>query len=135
MVTTARVFVECPGAAWTFRYTNSYSINLRGLFSAEIIALLNPLDRRSKDGGCELKVDRMQFDAFLHDKFLVYDAIIGNRTPESPWIAPLSSRVLNGVCGGELDLNRLEEPQYMIVHVIIPAKLLGYLKPLCNVSR
>ena len=122
VVTTARALVECPGAAWTFRYTNGYSITLRGPFSAEIIALPNPPDRRSKDGDYELKVDRMQFDAFLHDKFLAYDAILGDRTPESPRIAPSPSGMPNGAGGGELDPNRLEEPRYIIDHAIIPAE-------------
>ena len=70
-----------------------------------------------------LKVDRMQFDAFWHDKLLTYESILGERIPESPRVAPspAAGAGVNGV-GGELDHGRLEEPRYSIERAIIPTE-------------
>ena len=72
-----------------------------------------------------LKLDRLQFDAFWHDKYLAFDAIQGNRIPDSPRVAPMSP--MSGANGTTEDPNRgdpnqFEEPRYLIENGVIPAE-------------
>ena len=129
-ISQSRALIECPVSSWTFRYTNGYSITLRGPFSAEVVVAPiqtpnSPTSRTSTGAALDytLKVDRLQFDAFYHDKYLAYDMIRGERIPESPRIAPSpnGAAAANGA-GGEQDPTRVEEPRYFIEHASIPAE-------------
>ena len=72
-----------------------------------------------------LKVDRMQFDAMSHEKWLAFDAVLGERIPESPRITPSPSAPANAPSApanapsGEPDPN---EPRYIIEHAVMPAE-------------
>ncbi|TBU27697.1 LIM-domain binding protein-domain-containing protein [Dichomitus squalens] len=121
--------IECATAQWTFRYTNGYSITLRGPFTAEIsVLLLNPNQQSSSQQpvpSYALKVERLQFDAFWHDKYLAFDAIQGTRIPDSPRVVPMSP---NGAANGTAedmsrgDPSQFDEPRYLIENGVIPAE-------------
>ncbi|KAH9942987.1 LIM-domain binding protein-domain-containing protein [Epithele typhae] len=127
LVSDDRALIECPMALWTFRYTNGYSITLRGPFSAEIVVSPNLSRPRSANGNTAsdyyLKVERMQFDAFWHDKYLAYDAIIGDRIPDSPrMITPSPNGMANANGAVHEDPSRMEEPRYIIERASIPTE-------------
>ncbi|TFK88377.1 hypothetical protein K466DRAFT_547216 [Polyporus arcularius HHB13444] len=130
LINPSRAIVECPNAAWTFRYTNGYSITLRGPFTAEIIVQpgANPPPPRSAGMPAialnyDLMFERLQFDAFFHDKYIAFDSIVGERIPDSPRIMPSPTGNPNGADeAGRYDPTRYEEPRYLIDHAIIPAE-------------
>lgn len=130
LINPSRAIVECANAAWTFRYTNGYSITLRGPFTAEIIVQpgVNPPQPRAPGMppialNYDLMFERLQFDAFFHDKFIACDSIIGERIPDSPRIMPSPTGNPNGADeAGRYDTSRYEEPRYLIDHAVIPAE-------------
>ncbi|KAF9480830.1 hypothetical protein BDN70DRAFT_977372 [Pholiota conissans] len=70
--------VECVSAVWTYRYTNGYTVTLRGPLTVHvIIAASGP-----GGSGQTLKFEDFQFDANTHDKLLASEAIAGTRTIE-----------------------------------------------------
>ncbi|KAI0637642.1 LIM-domain binding protein-domain-containing protein [Trametes polyzona] len=120
-MSTSHALVECANAAWTFRYQNGYSITLRGPLSADVIVQPNAIPIPSPSGNSfaqyTLKLQRIQFDAFFHDKYVALDSIQGERIPESPRALPPSP-------GGPPtdDPNRFDEARYHIEHAIMPAE-------------
>ncbi|KAI1788972.1 LIM-domain binding protein-domain-containing protein [Ganoderma leucocontextum] len=115
--------VECPAAQWTFRYTNGYCITLRGPLTAEIVVLPLPMTQTSSQQQLPqyiLKLDRLVFDAMTHEKYLAFDAIHGNRLPDSPQVVPMSPGGAVNPIGTVDDPNKFEEPRYMFENVMIP---------------
>ena len=124
IINGSRAVVECANASWTFRYTNGYSIVLRGPFTVEIIVQPTGAAPPSAQSGSapvsqyQLVFERLQFDAFWHDKFLAFDAIQGERIPDSPRLMASPAGHPNGTD----DASRYEEPRFLIEHAIIPAE-------------
>ncbi|KAI0829274.1 LIM-domain binding protein-domain-containing protein [Trametes gibbosa] len=123
LATPSHALVECANAAWTFRYQNGYNITLRGPLTADVIVQPHtPPGQPSNGSGVApytLKLERLQFDAFSHDKFVALDSIVGERIPESPRGLPMSP----GMPGTQTeDPNRFDEAKYIIEHAIVPAE-------------
>lgn len=115
--------VECANASWTFRYQNGYSITLRGPLTADVVVqpTLHP-GQPSPSGAVSaytLKLERLQFDAFFHDKYVAVESIIGDRIAESPRPIPPSP---GGAIGPHEDAGRFEEAKYTIEHAVVPAE-------------
>ncbi|KAF8169492.1 LIM-domain binding protein-domain-containing protein [Pholiota molesta] len=85
--------VECVSAVWTYRYTNGYTVTLRGPLTVHVIVGIGP-------GGTTLKFEDFQFDANLHDKFVAIDAILGTRAAESTEQRIASMHAAAGMQGG-----------------------------------
>ncbi|KAH9950147.1 LIM-domain binding protein-domain-containing protein [Amylocystis lapponica] len=76
--------VECIAGQWTFRYTNGYTITLRGPFSAHVVVVPNPPGTTSPNGQYTLKFEHMQFDAVVHEKLIHIGSIAGHRSETAP---------------------------------------------------
>ncbi|KAF8966412.1 LIM-domain binding protein, partial [Flammula alnicola] len=73
--------VECVAAVWTYRYTNGYTVTLRGPLTVHvIITATGPGGPAAGAAGQTLKFEDFQFDANMHDKYVASDAIVGVRT-------------------------------------------------------
>lgn len=72
--------IECPNAAWTYRYDNGYTVVLKGplIVSAQFVP--------SAGNRYTIKFDSIRFDAYEHEKSLSIDAIIGHRS--EPTLTP-----------------------------------------------
>ncbi|OSD01741.1 hypothetical protein PYCCODRAFT_1468324 [Trametes coccinea BRFM310] len=119
LVTPSHALVECPNAAWTFQYQNGYNIILRGPLTADVVVQPHPFTPPGSVSSYTLKLERLQFDAFYHDKYIALDAIIGERIAESPRGMPPSP---GGANGQAEDPNRFDEARYIIEHAIVPAE-------------
>ncbi|KAI0643633.1 LIM-domain binding protein-domain-containing protein [Trametes meyenii] len=120
VIKASHALVECATASWTFRYQNGYSITLRGPLTADVIVQPQPASNSTTATGTApyvLKLDRLQFDAFWHEKYVALDSILGERIPESPRGLPPSP----GPHGQE-DTSRFDEARYHIEHAIVPAE-------------
>ncbi|KAI0366206.1 hypothetical protein BV20DRAFT_662877 [Pilatotrama ljubarskyi] len=123
LVNPSHALVECAQATWTFRYQNGYSIILRGPLTADIIVQPHPIPPQPTPMGAvtsyALKLDRLQFDAFWHDKYVALDAIVGERLAESPRGLPPSPGL---PAPQNEDPNRFDEAKYIIEHAIVPTE-------------
>ncbi|KAH9853392.1 LIM-domain binding protein-domain-containing protein [Lenzites betulinus] len=124
LASPSHALVECANASWTFRYQNGYHITLRGPLTADVIVQPHtppghPSNTSPGVAPYTLKLDRLQFDAFWHDKYVALDSIVGERIPESPRGLPPSP----GMLGAQNDdPNRFDEAKYIIEHAIVPAE-------------
>lgn len=86
LIDQAHAVVECVTAVWTYKYTNGYTVTLRGPLTVHI--LLYPTMGSSLGPPHQiqswLKIAHFQFDANIHEKFISLDAITGNRIIEPP---------------------------------------------------
>ncbi|CDO74192.1 hypothetical protein BN946_scf185043.g244 [Trametes cinnabarina] len=120
LVTATHALVECANAAWTFQYQNGYHITLRGPLSADVVVQPHPPSPPGSVSTYTLKLERLQFDAFYHDKFIALDAIGGERIAESPRGMPPSP---GGAANGQAeDPHRFDEARYIIEHAVVPAE-------------
>ncbi|KAI6099147.1 LIM-domain binding protein-domain-containing protein [Pisolithus sp. B1] len=86
LVDQTHAVVECVTAVWTYKYTNGYTVTLRGPLTVHI--LLYPVTGSSPTTPQQfqslLKIAHFQFDANMHEKFISLDAITGSRMIEPP---------------------------------------------------
>lgn len=122
LINPQHALVECANASWTFRYQNGYNIILRGPLTADVVVQPSTIPGQPPASGVvtayTLKLERLQFDAFYHDKFIAVEAIQGERIPESPRPIPPSP----GAHPGPHEEARFEEARYSIEHALIPAE-------------
>ncbi|KAL6297975.1 LIM-domain binding protein-domain-containing protein [Sparassis latifolia] len=102
--------VECVTAQWTYKYTNGYTVTLRGPLTAHILVIPNAQGQ----GSYTLKIDSLQFDATHHDKLLSLDAILGGRDGQSP--TPINTGPKQD------DERRYDEMKFIVERVYIPAE-------------
>lgn len=110
--------VECSRATWTFTYSNGYTINLRGAFSAHVRLIPGLHDqgrvwKQKMHPGYGMKIVQLMFDAEVQEKYLALDAVSGNRVPESPGLGHLGD--------GDDDI-RMGEPRLLIPNATIPVE-------------
>ncbi|KAF9526268.1 LIM-domain binding protein-domain-containing protein [Crepidotus variabilis] len=132
--------VECLGAVWTYKYTNGYTVTLRGPLTVHIVltATHPPGSIHPTTGHpYSLKFEDFQFDANFHDKFIPLESILGSRSTElsAPPLsnmpmalsAPIPSTQIGGGThsgkhqGADEDKN-WEEPRVLIDHASIPGE-------------
>lgn len=116
---TGHTMIECVSAIWTFRYTNGYTVHLRGPLTAHVLVTAIGNSQYA------LKFDELQFDANVHDKFIALDAIQGSRLMETPKIRNIStpSPGTSSQAQQQIDEDRRwEEPRLIISHGAIPGE-------------
>ena len=121
--------VECVGAIWTYKYTNGYTITLRGPLTAHVIVTMThpPGNTPGNAQGPQYtyKFEDFQFDANFHDKYIALDAILGRRTIESPKMPRNPSTPVPGQSSQQAQAEedrKWEEPRVMIENGWIPGE-------------
>ncbi|KDQ65091.1 hypothetical protein JAAARDRAFT_247815 [Jaapia argillacea MUCL 33604] len=112
--------VECVSAVWTYKYTNGYTITLRGPLTAHVLIVPNssqpPTSTAQAQPPWSLKFDQIQFDANFHDKYISLEAIQGPHITETP---RLRNAAVNGTPS---DDKKYEEPRIIIDRAVIPGE-------------
>lgn len=123
-----RAFVECITAIWTYRYTNGYTVMLKGpLTVTAILTQVTPPGNTSQVPQYIWKFDDFTFDANAHEKFISLEYIHGNRvidrTPPSYAVSMpgMSTQAQMQQHHIEED-KRCEEPRVLIDHGSIPGE-------------
>lgn len=118
--------VECVAAVWTYRYTNGYTVTLRGPLTVHVILIPQPNAATSQTPPYSLKFDHLQFDANHHEKFIALDSVMGHRqseSPKTPRVRTAPTPSPNGTVMHRMDDERIwEEPRVMIDHASIPGE-------------
>lgn len=118
--------VECVHAVWTYKYTNGYTVTLRGPMTAHILVTPHAPSQPNSPTNYSLKFDQLQFDANYYDKLLSVDAIIGvkmNDSPRTPHIRALPG--MNGLVNGrrtEDETGRFDETRYVMERASLPTE-------------
>ncbi|KAK2462278.1 hypothetical protein APHAL10511_005584 [Amanita phalloides] len=119
--------IECPSAVWTYRYSNGYTVTLRGPMTAHVVMsqpTLSSSDAASnfQGGQRHLKFENLQFDADQHDKFIMLDTVMSSRLSDSS-IRKEPALTANGIqIQFQDDVTRWEEPRIMIERCLIPGE-------------
>jgi len=113
--------VECVAAVWTYRYTNGYTVTLRGPLTVHVLIV----PHASQTTPYSLKFDHLQFDANHHEKFIALDSVMGHRQSDSPKtrVRAMPTPSPNGTVMHRVDDERIwEEPRVTIDHASIPGE-------------
>lgn len=123
-----RSVVECISAIWTYKYTNGYTVMLKGPLTLTAI-----MTQVTPPGNPQVpqfiwKFDDFNFDANAHEKFISLEFILGNRMIDRP-IPPNYATSMSGMSSQaqiqqhqiEED-KRCEEPRVLIDHGSIPGE-------------
>ncbi|KAF9242942.1 LIM-domain binding protein [Melanogaster broomeanus] len=120
--------VECVSAVWTYKYTNGYTVTLRGPLTVHVGIIPLPNPAQPQQIPFTLKFEQFQFDANTHEKFISLDSIIGERTVETPKTprtrnapTPSPSGGSSSQRGAEED-RQWDEPRVSIDHGSIPGE-------------
>ena len=142
---TGHITLECVTAVWTYKYSNGYTITLRGPLTAHLMMtavhppgnnsnLNPPSNSDSSQGQYVYKFDELQFDANYHDKFIALESILGPRTLEIPPLTHTPMGIMahspslqysTAAEQSQSDLDdeiRWEEPRVLIEHGSIPGE-------------
>ena len=76
--------VECVAAIWTYKYTNGYTVTLRGPLTTHVIITNTHLHGNGQMPQYALKFEDFQFDASIHEKYIALESIMGSRMLELP---------------------------------------------------
>lgn len=77
--------VECVGAIWTYKYTNGYTVTLRGPLTAHILVIPTQAAAGSSAQGSAshpgyaLKINTIEFGSNKFEKYVSVDAVQGTR--------------------------------------------------------
>ncbi|KIJ70623.1 hypothetical protein HYDPIDRAFT_105367 [Hydnomerulius pinastri MD-312] len=118
--------VKCPCAVWTYKYTNGYTVTLRGPLTVQVF-LIPHTSTSTQQPGFTLKFDQFQFQADKHEKFISLDAISGNRiveSPKTPRVRSAPTPSPNGLSSSQrAEEERLwEEPRVLLDQAYIPGE-------------
>lgn len=123
--------IECPSAVWTYRYSNGYTVTLRGPLTAHIV-ISQPTMSTSESastfhgGQRHLKFENLQFDADQHDKYILLDTVMRSRLSGSPRVRNEPVPTINGMAIQQQqqldDERKWEEPRIMIERSLIPGE-------------
>ncbi|KDR74517.1 hypothetical protein GALMADRAFT_250519 [Galerina marginata CBS 339.88] len=116
--------VECVSAIWTYKYTNGYTVTLRGPLTVHVIVTATVPPGNTQAPQYTLKFDDFQFDANIHDKYIALEAILGPRTIESPKLRNTPTPTPgSGQQQQQMEEDkRWEEPRVRIEHASIPGE-------------
>lgn len=129
LVSQNHAIIECVTAAWTYKYTNGYTVTLRGPLTAHVIMTT----ARSQGASAHptqpfaLKFENLDFGANFHDKSISLESIMGHRNPElSPPKTPRTRNAptptANGNTAQAEEDKKWEEPRVIIDHASIPGE-------------
>jgi hypothetical protein len=131
LVSHGHAVVECVTALWTYKYSNGYTVTLRGPLTCHVI--VGPpstpgtgIPTQPAQQTYSLKIENLQFDANLHDKYICIDSVMGQRMMESPK-TPRPRHALTPTANGT-DAQRAEEdrkweePRIFIERACIPGE-------------
>jgi hypothetical protein len=119
-------------AAWTYKYTNGYTVTLRGPLTAHVI--LVPNTARGQGAPTQpsqpysLKFENLEFGANFHDKSISLESILGQRnsessTPKTPHTRNAPTPTANGITQlTSEDDKKWEEPRVIIDRASIPGE-------------
>ncbi|KAG5643589.1 hypothetical protein DXG03_000642 [Asterophora parasitica] len=134
--------VECVTAIWTYKYTNGYTVTLRGPLTVHVIVNQGPSSsdpsapgarQGGANAGMALKFEDFQFDANYHDKYIALDSITGPRSmgsPKTPRVRNAGALMMNGAAATtqqqrqeQLEEDKKwEEPRVTIEMATIPGE-------------
>lgn len=120
--------MECVTAVWTYKYSNGYTVTLRGPLTAHVVIVSTQSSSSqvtAAQAGFQLKFDDFQFDANHHDKSIALDSIVGQRQFEASKIR----HVVTPTPGGSSiqqqqreEDKKWEEPRVLIEHGFLPGE-------------
>ena len=76
--------VECVAAIWTYKYTNGYTVTLRGPLTTHVFITTTHPPGNAQIPQYTLRFDDFQFDANFHEKYIALESIMGSRMLELP---------------------------------------------------
>ena len=76
--------VECVSAIWTYKYTNGYTVTLRGPLTTHVFITPVHSPGNAQIPQYTLKFDDFQFVANFHEKYIALESIMGSRMLELP---------------------------------------------------
>ncbi|KAL4082163.1 LIM-domain binding protein-domain-containing protein [Scleroderma yunnanense] len=128
LCTQSHAVIECVSAVWTYKYTNGYTVTLRGPLTVHVV--IYPLPQTptsSQQLPFSLKFEHFQFDANIHEKFIALESISGPRTVEPPRTPRPRNNPTPSPKGGPIQQRAEEdrqwdEPRTLISNASIPAE-------------
>lgn len=120
--------VECVTAVWTYKYSNGYTVTLRGPLTAHVVIASTQSSSSqltAAQASYQLKFDHFQFDANHHDKSIALDSIVGQRQFEAPKIRHVVSPTPGGSSMQQQQREedkKWEEPRVVIEHGFLPGE-------------
>lgn len=131
LVSHHHAVIECVTAAWTCKYTNGYTVTLRGPLTAHIVLVQQNTHSQGAPSQYSLKFKNLEFTANSHDKSISVDSISimdhGNSessSPKTPRTRNASTPTTNGsaIQTKVEDDKKWEEPRVIYDHVSIPGE-------------
>jgi hypothetical protein len=126
LVSSNHAIIECVTAAWTCKYTNGYTVTLRGPLTAHVILVRS---QGAHSQPFSLKFENLEFVANFHDKSISLESIMGHRNPElSPPKTPRTRNAPTPTANGSAaqakteDEKKWEEPRVIIDRASIPGE-------------
>ena len=84
MYSPGHSIIECVTAIWTYKYTNGYTVTLRGPLTTRVVFTPQP-PGNAQIPHTSLRFEDFQFDANCHEKYIALDSIMGSRdSPKTP---------------------------------------------------
>ncbi|KAI9572422.1 LIM-domain binding protein [Boletus coccyginus] len=118
--------LECASAVWTYKYTNGYTVMLRGPLTVHVFIVPLTSSPQPAQSSYTLRFDHLQFDAHSHEKFISLEGIAGPRTtetPKTPRVRNAPTPSPNGASIGQREEDRQwDEPRILIDHASIPGE-------------
>lgn len=75
--------VECVAAIWTYKYTNGYTVTLRGPLTTHVIITTTHPPSNAQIPQYTLRFEDFQFDANFHEKYIALESIMDSRMLEA----------------------------------------------------
>lgn len=129
LLSTSHAVVECVTAAWTYKYTNGYTVTLRGPLTAHIVMVPNVArlpGAPTPQQPYSLKIENLDFGANFHDKSISLESINGTRGESSPSRTPhirnAPTPTANGMTGIGDEDRKFEEPRVFYEQASIPGE-------------
>ena len=126
MYSSGHTIVECVGAVWTYKYTNGYTVVLRGPLTAHVVVTGPFPSGASQASVPTFRFEDFQFDANSHEKYIALESITGTRVMGSPKarVRGTSTPTPNGTSTQQQleDDMKWEEPRIIIERAQIPGE-------------
>ncbi|KII95981.1 hypothetical protein PLICRDRAFT_97505, partial [Plicaturopsis crispa FD-325 SS-3] len=118
--------VECVTAVWTYKYTNGYTVTLRGPLTAHVLLVPHAApsaQQAAQNLSYSLKFENLQFDANFHDKYIALESVMGQRVMESPRMRNAPTPTASGTAAQQrAEDKKWEEPRVTIERASIPGE-------------
>ncbi|KAF9268326.1 hypothetical protein L218DRAFT_893298 [Marasmius fiardii PR-910] len=130
--------VECVSAIWTYKFSNGYTVALKGPMTVHVVLTAAQPPNASghphqMGGNYFLKFENFEFEARSHEKYIALEAIVGLRSLESPRMArggngrhSVNGMPTSGSTDSVMDQQdedkKWEEPRITIERGVIPGE-------------